>query len=175
MTPIRYLAPLVTCMACGSPPHEQRLPDQAARSPQPGFAADTGRPPCDSVASCRDWIIETPGFLHGSEPARFSGSFRTLGDTIRLWFDTARTGDGHGKRWTAVDSAAAILNSKEVLAQACGFKGKALDGQLVAIVTDTVAEEYPAPRLAWQFDVQTARIRPVLPDSVHCDRESIDE
>ena len=78
---------------------------------------------------------------------------------------------GRWKNGIAVDSAVAILKNKEALVQACGFKGNELDGQLVAIVRDTATDKYPPPRLAWYFDVQTARIRPVPPDSVHCERE----
>ena len=171
MTPVRYLTPLLASVACASPPHEHRAPDQPPTAQQSRLVADTGRPPCDSLASCGDWVIQTPAFLHGKEPARFSGSFRTIGDTIRLWFDTSRIVNGQGEEWIAVDSAVAILKNKEVLAQACGFKGKELDGQLVAIVRDTVTDKYPPPRLAWYFDVQTARIKPVPPDSAHCERE----
>jgi hypothetical protein len=174
MTPIRHLPPLLALISCTSPSHEHRGPDQHATSQQPGFAA-ASRPPCDSLASCEDWVIQTADFLHGAEPARFSGSFRTLGDTIRLWFDTATAMEGAGQRWIPVDSVAAILNGKELLAHACRLKGKDLDGQFVAIVRDTAMDKYPLPRLAWQFDVQTAHIRAVPPDSVHCDREYVGE
>jgi len=174
MTLMRHLSPLLALISCTSPSHESRGPDQPATSEQAG-SRTTSRPPCDSLASCEDWIIQTARFLHGEESARFGGSFRTLGDTIRLWFDTATGTDGGRQRWIPVDSVAALLNGNELLAHACGLKGKELDGQFVAIVRDTAVDKYPPPRLAWQFNVQTAHIRTVLPDSVYCDREYIGE
>jgi len=36
-------------------------------------------------------------------------------------------------------------------------------GGIVAIVQDTAADQYPAPRLAWRLDLDTRRIRSLSP------------
>jgi hypothetical protein len=146
---------LISLEACGSGQRSD-VPQQADSTSQVGVA----RRPCGSAGPCSDWTIHTPAFDRGEEPARFAGSFRTLGSRVFVWLDTA---SGTGR--TPADSIVADLRPGERLEVSCGMKGRTLEGRVVAIVRDTT------PRLAWQFDLDARRIRSASPDSVHCERE----
>ena len=157
--------------ACVSQRDQKSIPEQSPRTSEAATTVARARVPCQPPEPCGDWLIHTTAFEHGDEPARFAGSFRQVGDRIFLWLDTAVA----YTIWVGVDSINATLRPKERLAQACGLRGRELDGGIVAIVQDTAADQYPAPRLAWRLDLDTRRIRPLLPDSVYCEREYVGE
>jgi hypothetical protein len=167
---------LIALAACHSEDRQHARASQAGSLQGADPANDPMRQPCDSPYPCKDWLIPTPGFLHGSESVRFGASFRTVRDTLVIvWLDSAIGHNADGPIWVAIDTLGIKLEQDELLAHTCGLTGKELDNQTVAVVRDTVASTYSVPRLAWRFDLHSSRIRPVSPDSVHCVREFIGE
>jgi len=158
------LLALIPLAACGS---SQR--NAASRQSQDSIASQALQParsPCGSAVPCGEWSIHTPAFDRGDEPARFAGSFRTVGSQVFVWLDTASRG-----AWRPADSVIAELRSGEHLETSCGLRGGTLDGRVVAVVRDTTADRYATPRRAWRFDLDARRVRLVSSDSVYCDRE----
>ena len=158
-------------VACRSPRGGQSAPDQLNTAQSGARLSQDTRPPCDSPYRCKDWLIQAHGAGRAPLTTLFGASFRSLGDTVVLWFDSASGSDQHAPVWFALDTLGIVLEPKELLAHSCGLIGKDRDDQTVAVVRDTMAAKYPTPRLAWRFDVGAGRIRPISPDSVHCKRE----
>src|SRR5262245_12411271 len=89
MTLVRFLLETSLLAACRSPPADATTTRPARTARSLDSLSQGTRQPCDSPYRCEDWTIETPGFLHGTEPPRFGGSFRSLRDTVVAWFDSA--------------------------------------------------------------------------------------
>src|ERR1044071_10156752 len=67
-----------------------------------------------------------------------------------------------------VDSLKVAISTDERFVTDCALRGQAIDPRLGAIVTDTWADTFPPPRLAWLFDAPARRITPVPADSLRC-------
>jgi hypothetical protein len=87
---------------------------------------------------------------------------------LLLFLDTAR--DAH------VDSlAVSNLGVHESFATLCRLTtGSDADNRVVAIMRDTVHEQWLKPRLAWMFDTVSRHIKPIAPDSASCMLEIAD-
>ena len=153
---------LISLWACTS---RQRSAAPAADSSTTGMQQVSR--PCSPPEPCSDWTIHTPAFDRGEEPARFGGAIRTTGSRVSAWLDTVSVGGTSAP----ADSLVTDLHPGEHLEASCSVKGTPLEGRVVAIVRDTNSEQYPRPRLAWRFDLDAYRIRPVFPDSVYCEKE----
>lgn len=162
---------LLMLVACRSPRADRSAPDQLNTPQSRERLSQDTRPACDSPYRCKDWLIQVHGAGHAPLATLFGASFRSLGDTVVLWFDSASGSDQHAPVWVAMDTLGIVLEPKELLAHSCGLIGKELDDQTVAVVRETMAAKYSIPRLAWRFDTGAGRIRPISPDSVHCERE----
>src|SRR5690242_8001349 len=133
---MRYLSlysAVIWIAACGStrdqhPNAQSRLTSGAEPAP-----SEFGRIPCNEPDPRGDWLDHTPAYERGDDPARFADSFRTVGDRVTLWLDTAFARTERAIRWIGADSISTTLRPHELLAQACALTGTAHDGRIVAL------------------------------------------
>jgi hypothetical protein len=76
------------------------------------------------------------------------------------------TEDAESIRALADSLVVAGISSKEGWSRGCA-KGGRYDGFVIGVIPDAVTGP-TVPRLAWQFDTVTYRIRPIRTDSILC-------
>jgi hypothetical protein len=60
------------------------------------------------------------------------------------------------------------LKKTDRFATDCKLGAHSVDPRLTGLVSDTIAEKWMRPRLAWLFDTVSSRIRRIKPDSLSC-------
>ena len=165
MTPrLGFLIPLVCCLAC-----ERKTATVAADTTRAVAQQGTISREAAAADSGYGFAIDNPDSSYGvwDEDGFVSGNHvRHPSGEMIIWFDTAiRATEDHPVGHAHADSVVVTgLKHGEGLSRYCYIGGNP-QNSVIGVVPDTTAIE---PRLAWSFDKNTFRIKPIPTDGLVC-------
>jgi hypothetical protein len=144
----------------------------ASRTDSPGTSRSNDSDESDTTIAPfdRQW---DPGRADEARPrSRFFARVHAVsGNLLVLLFDSTANNDPNaagGRKFFLADSVSVSYRAGEMFSYLCTLGGSYAIGRVGGLSSSSNPELWIRPRLAWNFDTVSKRIRPVPADSVTC-------